>query len=289
MVKSIESTPKMSVRRASTTANGYVQSRNSRARRRNAVANIFSELSEGDVRALRQQAQDTLHPAAMGASPPCSSADSSSSSAELGQYVINIPSEQRRRRNALHDIGLGIDHAELQQLRDQALAMHHPAAMMTTPPGAAGAAAADTTPRSVSMMASAAGAVDNFYLPDESGAFQSETQGGPSHIFTVDSITSAVHAYGTSFPRSVSSNVGTSSHQQPSASACPDAITITETDGDIFRERIARSCLRYAHFGSCVVSIYDFNEITKEANSMTAYIYCDITSVDLRLFSSELL
>ena len=252
MVKSTESTTKMSVRRASTSANGYVQSRNSRGRRRNAVANIFSELSEGDVRALRQQAQDTLHPAAMGVSPSCSSADSSSSSEELGQYFNSIPSDQRRRRNALHDIGLGIDHAQLQQLRDHALAMNHPAAMMTTPPGAPGAAAADTTlastPRSASLLVSAAGAMDNFYLPDESGAFHvefSESQGGPSHTLTVDSISSAIYAYGTSFPRSVSSNVGTSSHQQPSASASSDAITtITETDGDIFRERIARSSLR---------------------------------------------
>ena len=263
MVKSVESVATMSVRRNSTTANGYVQSRNSRPRRRNAVANIFSELSEGDVRALRQQAQEMLHPAAMGASTSCSSSSDSSGSSteELNRNFNNAPADQkRRRRNALHDIGVGIDHAELRQLREQALAMHHPAVMMTTPPGAPGAAGSDLTltprraaPRSVSMMASAAsGAMDNLLLPDGGDGSQSgylgdpQTVGAsPSQIFTVDSITNAVYPHGSSLTRSVSSNVGASSQQQSSASSSSaDIITLTETDGDIFRERIARSSTR---------------------------------------------
>ena len=242
MVKSGETTTtKMSVRRSSTTANGFVQQRNPKQRRRNAVANIFSELNDGDVRALRQQAQDMLHPTAIGASQPGSSADSSSSE-DLSQ-TTNFSSGTRRRRNALHDIGIGIDHTQLQQLREQALALHHPTAMMTTPPGAPNGGADGVlrrTPRSVSMLVSAAGGVtDN--VPDESGAAEcpefSEFAEGPSHYFAIDSITNAV-------PRSVSTMYGASSHYLSSATSSDAITTITETDGDIFRERISRSSTR---------------------------------------------
>ena len=255
MVKSVETSTstKMSVRR-STTANGFVQPRNAKPRRRNAVANIFSELTEGDIRALRQQAQDMLHPAAMGASLPGSSADSSSSE-DLNQVnqTMNVQSGQRRRRNALHDIGIGIDHAELQQLREQAQALHHPATMMTIPPGAPCGGTDEIlrrTRRSMSMLVSgAAGGAEMPIVPDETGASHSqefsEFSDGPSHIFTVKIVINALHPHqGTYFPRSFSSIDGASS-QHISSSSSSDAITaITETDGDIFRERIARSSMR---------------------------------------------
>ena len=254
MVKSVETSTstKMSVRR-STTTNGFVQPRSVRPRRRNAVANIFSELNEGDIRALRQQAQDMLHPAAMGASPPGSSADSSSSE-DLNHVnqPMNLQSGQRRRRNALHDIGIGIDHAELQQLREQAQDLHHPATMMTTPPGAPCGGTDEvlwSTPRSMSMLSAAAGVAEMSIVPDETGASHtqefSEFSDGPCHIFTVESVTDAVHPHqGTHFPGSIFSTDGASS-QRLSSSPSSDAITtITETDGNIFRERIARSSMR---------------------------------------------
>ncbi len=236
----------MLVRRGSTTtADGFVQQKNTR-RRRNAVANIFSEFSESEVRALRQQARVML-PRAAAVSSSSSSSEDLQASSTLNPPEVQVKllcTQQRRRRNALHDIGEGIDRAQLQQLREQALAMHHPAALSTTPPGAPGARL--TAP--AAMTAAGAAASETLAAPDDSGASHLTLR--PPRLspsFIVDSVGGVGLSRAYLLPRSISSRNasdltdGGSGHQHPPLSAADTIVTITETDGDIFRERISRS------------------------------------------------
>ncbi len=260
-----ETSSTMFQRRNSATANGFVQQRNARPRRRNAVANIFSELTESDIRALREQARNLLHPLAKESSTSASASSSSSDEEELNfadaNAAANLPVGQRRRRNALHDIAIGVDRSELQQLRESALARLHPAAMMTTPPGAvctradaiwAGAAsgpAAATASGSISpSTGSGAAALWDAAIPDQLGLCPHLLLPRPSQSFIVDSVTSVQLL--AQLPRSRSCRYpweltdAAADHPQPQPAAEDTITTITETDGDIFRERIARSSTR---------------------------------------------
>ncbi len=238
---------KMANRRSS--LNGLVSQTARGRRRRNAVADIFAELTESDRRVLQEQAQNLLHPAVTG-SPP-------SPPEEMTPEVM----PKRRRRNAVANLMDGVRQEDIQQLRDQALALQHPALLMTTPPGAPGGlpeatafGVAGTSPiaiptstpflsRSLSSSGPSQIAItgdDTFDPYSISPSSPSEFQHGLLHP-----------SYGAEATLSTSLSATLSTrgrHHSPcpcSPDGSPNSLVLTETDGDVFRERIARSSNRY--------------------------------------------
>ncbi len=243
---STSTTHKMSTRRSS--LNGLVTQPARGRRRRNAVADIFAELSESDRRVLQEQAQNLLHPVV--------TSGLQDSGVELAPEVI----PKRRRRNAVANIMDGIAQEDIQQLRDHAHALQHPALLMTTPPGAPGGLVEPTGCGAVGSSPVAIPISTPFLSRSlSSGATHVTTTGDDS--FDPYSISSSpplqlqpilLHpSYSTEGACAAGASLPTRGRQRSPCPCSPDgspnssSLVLTETDGDVFRERIARSSNRY--------------------------------------------